>query len=324
LEAENERLRRLLDSATEYAVITLDPDGQITGWNEGARAILGYDAAEILGRSGAIFFSAEDRARGVFVGELVRALEDGQAPNERWHLRRDGSRFWASGFMTPLRDGDGQPVGFVNILRDNTSVQAEEERRALMLAEMGHRVKNALATVQAVALGTLRQAEVPVDVRRTFTDRIVALAQSHDLLAGEHSDGVPLARVIERAVSPYGGSDRVASSGALVRLPVNAVEMLGLAFHELATNAAKHGALSVPEGRVEIDWTLRRAQNGSHLLEIVWREHDGPPALPPARRGFGRRLLERGIPHDLGGTVTLHFRPEGLECQICLPVAARG
>jgi hypothetical protein len=131
--------------------------------------------------------------------------------------------------MTPLRNREGQPVGFLNILRDNTRVQAEGERRALMLSEMSHRVKNALATVQAVALGTLRQAEVPMEVRRTLTDRIVALAQSHDLLAGEQCEGVPLAQVIERVLSPYGGSDRAVLSGADIRLPANTVEMLGLA-----------------------------------------------------------------------------------------------
>jgi two-component sensor histidine kinase len=224
--------------------------------------------------------------------------------------------------MTPLRNREGQPVGFLNILRDNTRVQAEGERRALMLSEMSHRVKNALATVQAVALGTLRQAEVPMEVRRTLTDRIVALAQSHDLLAGEQCEGMPLAQVIERVLSPYGGSDRAVLSGADIRLPANTVEMLGLAFHELATNAAKHGALSVSRGRVEITWTTRRASKVSVLLEIVWREHDGPPVVPPTRRGFGSRLLERGIPHDFGGTATLDFYPEGLECRISLPVTS--
>lgn len=321
LRAENERLRRVLDSARHYAVITMNLDGRITGWNQGARLILGYGEAEILGRSGEILFPAEDRAAGAFVGELLRAREEGCAPNERWHLRRDGSRFWASGAMTPLHDADGKVAGFLNILRDNTRVRAEEERRALMLAEMGHRVKNALTTVQAVALETLRRAEVPADVQTAFTDRIVALAQSHDLLLGEHCDGVPLMRVIERAVLPYGGADRTVLSGAPVRLPANTVEMLSLAFHELATNAAKHGALSVPQGRVEVCWTTRRVQNGPHLLEIVWHEHDGPVVVPPASRGFGSRLLERGLPYEFDGAVTLHFRPEGLECRISLPVA---
>jgi PAS domain S-box-containing protein len=328
LEAENQalradagRLRRLLDSATEYAIVTLNLEGLITGWNEGARAILGYGDAEILGRSGEVFFPAEDRARGVFVQELCRALEEGHAPNERWHLRRDGSRFWASGAMMPLLDGDGQPEGFLNILRDNSEVRAGEERRALLLAEMGHRVKNSLAAVQAVALQTLHRAGVPPDVQAAFTDRLIALARSHDLLMRGGWDGAPLAEVVERALSAYGGPGRAQLGGPPVRLPANAVEMLGLAFHELATNAAKYGALSVPAGQLDVRWSLRRARSGTRLVAIAWRERGGPPVVPPTSRGFGSRLLERGLTHDFGGTVKLDFRPEGLECHISLPVA---
>jgi PAS domain S-box-containing protein len=316
-----ERLRRLLDSAADYAIITLNLEGRITGWNEGARAILGYGDAEILGRSGEVFFPAEDRARGVFVQELCRALEKGRAPNERWHLRRDGSRFWASGSMMPLLDGDGQPEGFLNVFRDNTETRAEEERRALLLAEMGHRVKNTLATVQSVAMQTLHRAGVPSEVQMAFTDRLIALARSHDLLLRGGWEGALLADVVERALSPYGGPGRAQLGGPPVMLPPNAVEMLGLAFHELATNAAKHGALSVPKGRVEVRWSLRRARSGTRLVDIVWREQDGPPVVPPTSRGFGSRLLERGLTHDFGSSVKLDFRPEGLECRLCLPVA---
>lgn len=321
LRTEAERLRRLLDSAADYAIVTLDGEGRITGWNEGARAILGYADAEILGRSGEVFFPAEDRAKGVFVQELCRAVEEGRALNERWHLRRDGSRFWASGLMMPLRDGDGAPEGFLNVLRDNTAVRAEEERRALRLAEMGHRVKNVLATVQAIASQTLRHAGVPTAVQETLLQRLMALAGSHDLLIRGGWEGASLTDVVERALSPYGGSDRVMVDGPPARLAADAVEMLNLAFHELATNAAKHGALSVPEGRVEVSWALRRTGRGTRLVEIDWRERDGPPVTPPKRQGFGSRLLERGLAQKVGGTVKLDFRPEGLECHICLPVA---
>jgi two-component sensor histidine kinase len=100
------------------------------------------------------------------------------------------------------------------------------------------------------------------------------------------------------------------------------VEMLNLALHELATNAVKYGALSAPEGRVEVSWTLRQTGKGKRLVEIDWRERDGPPVTPPKRQGFGSRLLERGLAQRVGGTVKLDFRPAGLECRICLPVAA--
>jgi two-component sensor histidine kinase len=106
-----------------------------------------------------------------------------------------------------------------------------------------------------------------------------------------------------------------------VRLPPSAVEELGLAFHELATNATKYGAWSVPGGRVELRWSLRRSQSGSAIVNIVWRERGGPPVAPPTSRGFGSRLLERGLARSFRGTVRLNFRPEGVECHICLPVS---
>ena len=294
--------------------------GRITGWNAGARAILGYTEGEILGRSGEVFFPHEDRVEGAFVAELCLAMEEGRAVNERWHLRRDGSRFWASGSMTSLLDGDGQLIGFLNMFRDNSVARAAEERRALLLDEMGHRVKNTLATVQAIATQTLRHGGVPEGVQKTFTDRLLALARSHDLLIHHAWDGALLAEVVERALLPYGGAERATVSGPPVRLPAEAVEMLGLAFHELATNAAKYGSLSVSEGRVEVGWSLRRTVSGTRLADIVWRERDGPAVTSPLTRGFGSRLLERGVVQDLGGTVRLHFHPDGLECRIYLPI----
>ena len=320
LRAGVERARRLLDSATDHAVITMNLGGRVTGWNTGARVILGYADAEILGRSGEVFFPAEDRARGVFLGELCRALDDGHAQNERWHLRRDGSRFWASGTMLPLLDPEGNAEGFLNVFRDNTATRAEDERRRLLLAEMGHRVKNTLATVQAVASQTLRRAGVPREVQETFGARLVALARSHDLLIRSDWEGASLAEVAERALLPYGGSDRATLSGPPVQLSAGIVEMLGLAFHELATNAAKHGALSVPHGRIEVRWSLLPAKCGSGQVEIAWIERGGPPVTPPASRGFGSRLLEQGLAQNSGGTAKLVFRPEGLECRICLSV----
>jgi PAS domain S-box-containing protein len=324
LRAETERFRRLLDSAADYAVVTLDLEGQITGWNEGAHAILGYEHGEILGLSGEVFFPAEDRADGVFLKELCRAMEAGRAPNERWHIRRDGGRFWASGLMMPVRNAEGRPEGFLNIFRDNTAARSEAERRALLVNEMAHRMKNVLATVQAIASQTLRHAGVPAAALDTLVRRLIALAGSHDLLTHGGWEGACLADIAQRALSAYGGEGRVKVAGPPVRLAADAVEVVSLALHELATNAAKHGALSVPDGRVVMSWILRRTAQGSRLVEIDWRERGGPPVAPPRRQGFGTRLLERGLAQKLGGTVKLDFKPAGLECCICLPLVVEG
>ncbi|WP_207541139.1 HWE histidine kinase domain-containing protein [Sabulicella rubraurantiaca] len=324
LRAEAERLHHLLDSVALYAIVTLDLEGRVTGWNEGAHAILGYEHGEILGRSGEVFFPAEDRAEGAFVKELCRAMNEGHAPNERWHLRRDGSRFWASGLTMPLLREDGEPEGFVSIMRDNTAGRAEEERRALMLAEMVHRMKNVLATVQAIAGQTLRRSDVPPEVQDALEERLMALAAAHDLLTRGGGEGAALAEVVRRALTSFSGTGRVRAGGAPVWVAADAVEMLNLAFHELATNAAKYGALSVPDGHVEVSWSLRRFGKSKRLVEISWRERGGPPVVPPAHQGFGTRLLERGLAQKVDGTVKLSFLQEGLECQICLPVLAGG
>jgi PAS domain S-box-containing protein len=317
-----EQSRQILGSATEYAVLALDPEGRISSWNVGARNIFGYAEAEVLGHSGEIFFVPEDRAEGAFVAELCRALDEGRATNERWHLRKDGSRFWASGLMMPLVD-DGRPHGFLNILRDGTERQAEVERRALVQAELAHRVKNALALAHAVAVQTSRHTDTPEAFQAAFGTRLRALARSHDMVAQGGWDGAPLREVIECALEPYKGPlGRTSVNGLPLRLESAAVVKLGLALHELASNAAKYGALSVPEGGVEVTWSMHRPPSGKRVLDINWREHGGPMVTPPKRQGFGSRLLEKSLRHEFGCTVTLSFAPTGLECRICLPLTS--
>ena len=272
----------ILPSIVEFAVITLDMDGRITGWNGAAHEITGYAAAEILGRSGDILFTAEDRAHNDFDKELCRAIEAGRAVNERWHLRRDGTRFWASGFMMPLLDATGAQHGFLNILRDRTDAQAEAERRELLLAEMNHRVKNTLAIVQSLAIQTARNADTTAAFVAVFTDRLAALARAHDtLIQGGWRDAL-LRDVIEGALFACAGSGRVTLEGIAVLLPANLVVTATLAFHELATNALKHGALSVPGGSVHVAWTLGPPEKGVRAVAITWREQGGPIVAPPA------------------------------------------
>jgi two-component sensor histidine kinase len=283
-----------------------------------------WEADEIVGRSGSIIFTPEDRAARAHEFEMCQALEKGHAADERWYLRKNGSRFWASGQMMPLRDTGGEVRGFLKILRDQTERRLAEERRALLVGELDHRVKNTLAVVQAVAAQTLRQAEAPPALRQTFDGRLMALARSHDLLAHGGWEGAMLTEAVERTLAPHAGSDagRIVLSGPPVRLAANTVVTLNLALHELATNAAKYGALSVPAGRVEVIWRLERKQrrDGPAVVEIVWRERDGPAVRPPERRGFGSQMLERGLAREAGGEVQLDFAPESVACRIRLPL----
>jgi PAS domain S-box-containing protein len=316
LREEAARSRLILGSAIDYAIITLDPDGRITSWNAGAERIIGYSEAEILGRSGDVVFTSDDRAEGKFVHELCRALEAGSATNERWHLRRDGTRFWASGTMMPMLATDGTPAGFLNILRDRTEARAEVERRELLMAEMNHRIKNTLSTVQAVAAHTGRHAPTIAEFLSAFGSRLSALARSHEVLIRGGWEEAPLRDIVDGALAAYGGEPgRVTVHGASVMVAANLAVTVSLAFHELATNAAKHGALSVVDGGVDVSWTIT-LEGKMRRVEIVWREHGGPPVRAPERRGFGFQLLQRGI----GGAVRLAFPPEGLECRMSLPL----
>ena len=322
LREENARAHQILRSAVDYAVITLDGQGCITGWNEGARQVLGYTEADVLGRSGDMIFTSEDRNQGRFNLELCRALEHGRAANERWHVRRDGTRFWASGLMMPLLDVDGRPDGFLNILRDRSEVQIQTERRELLMAEMNHRVKNTFAMVQAIAAQTSRYASSIDDFQAAFASRLAALARSHDALIAGNWEDAPLRDVIKGALAAYcEGAGRAVLEGPSVLLAANFVVTLTLAFHELATNATKHGALSAPAGAVHVSWRVKPASKGGRQVELFWQERGGPLVRQPERYGFGSHLLGRGL-GQFGGSLRQDFQPGGLECHICFPLGA--
>ena len=316
LRVEVERLRAVLDSAVDHAIVTLDLEGRITGWNAGAEAITLYPPAEAIGRPGDFLFAPEDRAEGVFTCELCRALDGGRATNERWHLRRDGTRFWASGAILPLTDRFGQASGFLNIWRDGTATHAAVKQRQLILSEMNHRVKNILATVRAVAAQTEHHARSPEEFAESFETRLLALARSNDLLIRGGWKDAPLRDVLAAATAAH--PDRFTVTGLPVLLPAELVVPLSLAFHELATNAAKHGALSSSEGRIAVAWQMHPAGRGARRIEIEWTESGGPEVVPPDHRGFGSELLEHGL-HSHART-EMEFRPEGLRCRLHLPL----
>ena len=315
-----ERHRLIVESAGEHAIFTTDLEGLVTTWNAGAERVLGHAAEEILGRSAALVFTPEDRAAGRLAEEMRQALGEGCGDDERWHLRKDGTRFWASGLTMPLRDGAGAVRGFLKILRDRTERRRAEERRALLVAELNHRVKNTLATVQSLAEQTLKSSPGAADFAPAFRGRLQALARAHDLLTRENWEGATLGDVAQAALAPWlcdGGGGRIGVEGPRVLLAPRQALVLSMALHELATNAAKHGALSVPGGRVSLTW-----RREGPAVAVGWTEGGGPPVRPPERRGFGSRLLGRALSAELGGVVGLEFAPEGVRCSVRLTLVA--
>jgi two-component sensor histidine kinase len=177
--------------------------------------------------------------------------------------------------------------------------------------------------VRGIAARTLTDDRTPAEARRVLADRLGALARAHEALAASDWAGARLRGLVEAELRPFGA--RAALDGPDLALAPKAAQTLSLVLHELATNAAKHGALSAPGGRVEVAWGLREAAGpgpGGRELRLRWRERGGPAVAAPARRGFGRTLVEQGWRHELGGEVALDFRPEGLACELAAPVAA--
>lgn len=199
-------------------------------------------------------------------------------------------------------------------------LQAEAQLR-LLVDELNHRVKNTLATVQSVAAQTLREGESPRQAREIFEARLLALSQTHDLLTRDNWRGASLAELVRVEIAPYErvGSGRVVTEGPVVWLAPSRALALGMALHELVTNAVKYGALSTPGGRVEIEWGVSGADAGRRL-RLCWEEIGGPPVAKPKRRGFGTRLITTGLKRQLHGDVELRFEPGGVRCVIDMPL----
>ncbi|MGA8933131.1 MAG: sensor histidine kinase, partial [Pseudolabrys sp.] len=174
----------------------------------------------------------------------------------------------------------------------------------------------------SLASQTARSAHTPAAFRERFEGRLIALSKAHDQLTVHHWESADLRALLSGSLAPYAaaGPERVVLRGEDVVLRPRAVLTLAMAVHELTTNAAKYGALSAPSGRIEIQWQPIRADNSRPVLRIDWLERGGPPVADPGQRGFGSKLIEGSIAAELGGTARLTFEPEGLHCQIAVPL----
>jgi len=305
------RFRAILKSAADYAIFTTDPDLRVTSWNAGAENLLGWTEAEALGMDGRLTFTPEDRARGEPEAEAAKAAAEGRAGNERWHVCKDGTRFWGSGLLVPLRGGE---PGFLKVMRDRTARREGDERQVLLLRELSHRVKNSLAVTLAIARQTGERAADVAGFLEDFEGRLEALAAAHDLLSESGWLGASLAVLVRATLGPH-DDGRIAVRVENLALKPAVAQDLVLVLHELATNALKHGALSAPGGSV----TLEGRVAGGELV-LAWREAGGPPVAPPEGRGFGTTLLEQAVAYRHGGGVGLDWRPQGLACTIRLPL----
>lgn len=285
LRSSEERLRLILRSATDYAIFTVDALGRIASWNPGACHLLGYEEHEIIGADGAILFTPEDRENDAPARELETARTQGRAENERWHLRKDGSRFWASGLTMPLRVQDG-PGGFLKILRDQTDRHRLEEHQQILMREVSHRVKNSLSLVASMLSLQARASQLP-EVRRAIGDaeaRVATIAQVHDQLWRQRDvQTVELDGFLRRLCAQLeqaGPAHRLALDVDPVSLDADRGIQLALLVNELVTNSFKH---AFPEGSAgQVSVSLKRSEDGIFRLEVADNGCGLPQGFDPA------------------------------------------
>lgn len=317
---ESEERHRLLFEQAHDIIFTADLDQRITAANPASARALGTTPEALIGRSVRDYLAPG--AYRAASGMLRRALPSGGTTRYEVDVRAEDGRILRWDINSTLATGeDGEPIGFHAIARDVTERHAFEERQRLLINELNHRVKNTLALVQGLALQSFRGDGASAAAQAAFQARLAALAAAHDLLTRERWEGATLSDLIADATRPHAGPGRIAFDGPNLVLNPKAAVSLVLALNELATNAAKYGALSTSEGRVDIGWSLAEER-----LRLEWRESGGPAVRPPDTRGFGLKMIERALASDLGGTVAVRFEASGLVCAIDapLPVAAAG
>jgi PAS domain S-box-containing protein len=313
--------RAVLDAMDE-AVLVTGPDLELPGptiqyVNPALLRMTGYSAEELLGQTPRIF-QGEATKRAVLDAMIEALSADRRFCGEVVNYNKDGSEYVVEWLILPIRNEDGEVVHWVSVQRDVTQRRKLEARQVSLIGELNHRVKNTLSTVQSIAVLTLRSTPSPEVFAENFQARLLALSQAHNLLTRSDWMGAPLRECLSRELTPYCGDDlgRCTSQGEEVWLPPRIALALTMAFHELASNAARHGALSAAAGNVQVGWSIATTPSG-RLLSIQWTERNGPPVpAERARSGFGSRYLERGLAHELQGTVQLRFEPDGVSCSI--------
>jgi PAS domain S-box-containing protein len=299
-----------------------EPNHPLIFANDSFLSLTGYDREAVLGQSFDFLMARPADPEALAQVEAAFA-GNSESDFEIRCRRKDGSMFWAAIFISPIRDKTAHVVEHFFSVVDLTKHKHEQDRLLFLLDELNHRTQNTLATVQAIAVQTLRGA-ADKEAVDAFEGRILALSKAHSLLGRKHWETVSLRDVIDQILQPFGLNDRGVARFSVgsddVRLQPKAALTLAMVFHELATNAAKHGALSNgAAGKIDIAWQLEPTPKGDRM-RLRWKESGGPPVTPSGRRGFGSRLIEGGLAQELDGEVRLDYEPAGVVCQIIMPV----
>ena len=302
-------LMTILDGIGEgfYAV---DGDWRITLFNNESTRYFDRPAEDVLGR---VLWDVFPGARETDLGRqfLTTMAKRRRVQSEAGSVLMPGR--WLAYRLFPLGDGMGV------VFRDITDRKNAEEHRDLLTNELNHRVKNTLATVQAMAAQTFRHSGVDPAVQKTFAARLLALSNAHNVLTEQSWESAELHEVMRAALHPHAasGREKFKIDGPRLRLGPKSAVAISMALHELCTNATKYGALACDTGHVSLQWKISGGR-----FRLRWQEHGGPPVSPPRRRGFGSRLIERGLAAEFRGRVKIAYDRDGVVCTIDAPVEA--
>jgi PAS domain S-box-containing protein len=315
---------RLQEALTVGAVMAFewDPHGGLSQRSENAAQILGFDrhhtftADQFLAR-----VHPDDRA--CFKALIRKVSADSPCYSVTFRfIRPDGREVWLEETSKAEFDAAGRVLRLKGLTRDITRRKQAEERQDLLIAELDHRVKNVLARVAVVAMHTRQGSGTMDEFVHALGGRIQSMAAAHSLLSQSRWYGVGLTDLIRRQLAPYTTDANTTICGPDVMLSSAETQAVAMVIHELVTNAAKHGALSSPNGRVSVSWD-RAGTDATVILTIIWRELGGPPIAAPVQSGYGSSLIRDLIPHELGGTVDLTFASGGACCKIAIPLERR-
>jgi PAS domain S-box-containing protein len=310
-ELANQRLAAIVDSSHD-AIVGKDLYGVITSWNRGAERLFGYTAGEIIGRPITALIPADRQHEESMILERIRL---GQPVDhyETVRQRKDGGLVDISLAVSPVKDTEGKIVGASKIARDISEKKQAQARQAMLTREIEHRTRNLFAVVLAIVSRSFAGRQSVKDAEAAVMSRLASLAQTHVMLIDKEWQGADLAEVVRSEMRPYG--DRVQVEGASVMLRACAAQSFALALHELATNAAKYGALSNATGRVHISWS-KLASNSSNRFSFRWQERGGPPVRPPTRKGFGSVVLEEAMTEHFDEPPRIDFAIAGVTYEL--------
>ena len=317
LVGNSELLRGVLDGCGD-CIKVLDLDGRLKFMSEGGKRVMEVDDFSALkGCPWPDFWSGEGGTQAVAAVETAKSGKTARFRGPS-NTAKGTPRYWDVQ-VSPIFGADGQPAQLLSISRDITEEWEAAQRERFLTEELAHRAKNSFAMVLAIAKQTFR-GDAHAAPLETYTARVMTLANAHDIGRASNWTSAPIGQVIEAALASHRvGQSRFKVSGPALNVVPKQALALTLAVNELATNALKYGALSSPEGGVDISWSI--AKGDAPTFNFRWQEHGGPPVVTPGRLGFGSRVIKDFLANDFGGTVKLSYEPAGVVCELNSPLA---